>query len=278
MLDVLQPIQGETYLDLTAGYGGHAGAVLDKLGNEKLLTLVDRDVEAIKALESYSKRGARVIQKDYLSAAEELRSEALAFDMVLLDIGVSSPHLDKPERGFSFQNEGPLDMRMDQNSGVTAAEFIDRSSLEQLTQVLYEFGEERQAKRIAKLMVENRPFSTTTQLAGLIEETLGRRGKIHPATRTFQALRIAVNDELAQIEQVLPIVLDILKPGGRVAVITFHSLEDRIVKRFFKHESEGGYEARLKLITKKPISGAINDAFNRRARSAKLRAAIKINT
>ena len=277
VIDVLRPVQGEKYLDLTAGYGGHASAVLDKLGNEKLLTLVDRDVEAIKALESFSKRGARVIQKDYLAAAAEIRSEAELFDMVLMDIGVSSPHLDRPERGFSFQNEGPLDMRMDQSSGHTASDLIDSSSQEELTRILFEYGEEPHAKRIAKLMVENRPFSTTTQLAELIEGELGRRGKIHPATRTFQALRIAVNQELTQLEQALPIVLDILKPGGRLAIITFHSLEDRIVKRFFKQESEAGYEARLKLITKKPISGATNDVFNRRARSAKLRAAMKIN-
>ncbi len=277
VLDTLQPQPGETYLDLTAGYGGHARAVLTNVGASSLLTLVDRDEQAIADLQELKKQGARVIQSDYLSAAQALKNNAESFDLILMDIGVSSPHLDKPERGFSFQTEGPLDMRMDQSSGITASELIDSSSEEELIRILREYGQEPRARVIARALVEARPLRTTLELAQLVEKTIGRRGKIHPATRTFQALRIAVNEELKQLEHTLPLVLDILKPGGRVAVISFHSLEDRLVKQFFKNEAEGGYEARIKLITKKPRSGATEDVFNRRARSAKLRAAIKIN-
>lgn len=274
-LDVLQPKVGESYLDLTAGYGGHAQAVLDKTKNPKGAVLVDRDENAIKALKSFEQAGAKVIHSDYNSAADMLEQAGEQFDLILMDIGVSSPHLDKAERGFSFQNEGPLDMRMDQNSGITAEQLIQTASQEELERILKQYGEEPRAKRIAAAMKAEKP-STTTQLAELVEKTIGRTGKIHPATRTFQSLRIAVNDELSQLEATLPHVLSLLKPGGRMAVISFHSLEDRIVKEFFKKESYG-YEAQLKLITKKPISGT-EDVFNRRARSAKLRAAIKINT
>lgn len=277
VLDTLQPQPGETYLDLTAGYGGHARAVLSNVGAGSLLTLVDRDEQAIAALQELKEKGARVIQSDYLSAAQTLKNNAESFDLILMDIGVSSPHLDKPERGFSFQREGPLDMRMDQSSGITAGELIDSSSEDELIRILREYGQEPRARTIARALIEARPLRTTLELAQLVEKTIGRRGKIHPATRTFQALRIAVNEELKQLEHTLPLVLDILKPGGRVAVISFHSLEDRLVKQFFKNEAEGGYEARIKLITKKPRSGATDDVFNRRARSAKLRAAIKIN-
>ncbi len=277
VLDVLQPKEGESYLDLTAGYGGHASAVLEHVGADSLLTLVDRDEQAITALASFQTAGAQVIHSDYLSAAQQLLNEGMRFDLILMDIGVSSPHLDKPERGFSFQKNGPLDMRMDQSSGITAKELIDTSSEEELTALLKEYGEEPRARMIAKALVSNRPFETTEQLAELVEKTIGRRGKIHPATRTFQALRIAVNDELIQLGQTLPLTLELLKPGGRLAVISFHSLEDRMVKQFLKSEAEGGYEAQLKLITKKPISGATEDVLNRRSRSAKLRSAIKIN-
>ncbi len=277
VLDVLSPKQGETYLDLTAGYGGHANAVLSHVGAGSLLTLVDRDEQAIKALQELKAQGADVVNDDYLAASKNFQAEGKKFDLILMDIGVSSPHLDKPERGFSFQNDGPLDMRMDQARGQTAAELIDSLREDELVRILKEYGQEPRARVIAKAILAARPLSTTLELSQLVEKTIGRRGKIHPATRTFQALRIAVNDELRQLEKALPIVLELLNPGGRVAVISFHSLEDRIVKKFFKSEAESGYEARLKLITKKPISGATEDAFNRRARSAKLRAAIKIN-
>lgn len=278
VIDVLQPKKGETYLDLTAGYGGHAAVVLQHVGSADLLTLVDRDQNAVDALDFLKKQGAQIIWSDYLSAVRDLRKKGEQFDLILMDLGVSSPHLDKPERGFSFQHNGPLDMRMDQSVGTTAKELIDSLGIEELAQLLRQYGQEPHARKIAQVMVANRPFETTAQLAGLIEKTIGRRGKIHPATRTFQALRIAVNDELRQLEHALPEVLELLRPGGRLAVISFHSLEDQLVKQFFKAEAESGYEARLKIITKKPLSGSNEDVLNRRARSAKLRAAIKINT
>ncbi len=278
VIDVLQPKKGETYLDLTAGYGGHAAAVLQHVGSADLLTLVDRDQNAVDALDFLKKQGAQIIWSDYLSAVRDLRKKGEQFDLILMDLGVSSPHLDKPERGFSFQHNGPLDMRMDQSVGTTAKELIDSLGIEELAQLLRQYGQEPHARKIAQVMVANRPFETTAQLAELIEKTIGRRGKIHPATRTFQALRIAVNDELRQLEHALPEVLELLRPGGRLAVISFHSLDDQLVQQFFKAEAESGYEARLKIITKKPLSGSNEDVLNRRARSAKLRAAIKINT
>jgi 16S rRNA (cytosine1402-N4)-methyltransferase len=278
VIDLLKPQKGEKYLDLTAGYGGHARAIMEKVGAVSNLTLVDRDENAIKTLKEFNDAGAKVIHSDYFKAAQDLVNKNERFDLILMDIGVSSPHLDRPERGFSFQQNGPLDMRMDQSSGVTAKQLIDHSSIEDLERVLKEYGEEPQAKRIAKLLVESRPINTTKQLAELVEKHIGRRGKIHPATRTFQALRIAVNDELEQLRATLPLAVDLLNHNGRLAVISFHSLEDRLVKDFFKEEALAGYESRLKLINKNPISGATEDVLNRRARSAKLRAVIKINT
>ena len=275
---ILAPKLGEKYLDLTAGYGGHASIIRSDLGATTGITLVDRDHNAIESLSTFADEGAQIFHQDYFSAASDLHKAGKQFDMILLDIGVSSPHLDNAERGFSFQAEAPLDMRMDTRQSLTAAQIVNEYSQQDLTQILKEFGEEPHARSIAEAIVRTRPLQTTIQLADVIEEKHSRRGKIHPATRTFQALRIAVNQELWQLQHTLPLVPDLLKPGGRVAIISFHSLEDRIVKRFFKQEAEKGYEARLKILTKKPISGATEDVFNPRARSAKLRAAAKINT
>ncbi len=277
---LLAPQLGETYLDLTAGYGGHASMIRSNLGasNTASITLVDRDQYAIDSLAAFADQGSRVIHQDYLSAAQDLQKAGEQFDMILLDIGVSSPHLDNAERGFSFQAEAALDMRMDTRQSLTAAQIVNTYSLKDLTKILKEYGEEPYAHSIALAIVQARPLQTTTQLAEVIETKHSRRGKIHPATRTFQALRIAVNQELTQLQQTLPLIPDLLTSGGRVAIISFHSLEDRIVKRFFKEEASKGYEARLKILTKKPISGATEDVFNPRARSAKLRAAAKINT
>lgn len=275
---ILAPKSGEKYLDLTAGYGGHASIIRSDLGATTGITLVDRDHNAINSLSAFANEGAQIIHQDYFSAASDLHKAGEQFDMILLDIGVSSPHLDSAERGFSFQAEAPLDMRMDTRQSLTAAQIVNEYSKQNLTQILKEFGEEPHAKSIAEAIVRARPLQTTIQLADVIEAKHSRRGKIHPATRTFQALRIAVNQELWQLQHTLPLIPDLLKPGGRVAIISFHSLEDRIVKRFFKQEAEKGYEAQLKILTKKPISGATEDVFNPRARSAKLRAAAKINT
>jgi len=274
----LAPQAGESYLDLTAGYAGHARAVLDITKNDKESVLVDRDDYAIAHLQPLADRGVRLIHTDFASAARQLCEEGVVFDLILIDLGVSSPQLDQGERGFSFKNNGPLDMRMDRNQGQTAADLVNNATFQELTTIISEYGEEpySQAKNIAEQIVANRPFYDTETLANLIKQTYrGRQGKIHPATRTFQALRIAVNDELGQVKATLPLLPKLLKKGGRVAVISFHSLEDRLVKRFFKEQVEAGFEAELDTLTKKPISGATDDVHNPRSRSAKLRVAVK---
>lgn len=277
VLDVLKPEEGESYLDLTAGYGGHARLVIAAIGDAHQATLVDRDDFAIAALQPIKDAGARVIHRDYATAAADLHRAGERFDMVLLDLGVSSPQLDIARRGFSFLLEGPLDMRMNQQSGFTAADICNKASKDELVQILRDYGEEPQAHKIAQAIIKARPLQTTTQLANVVLSVhRGPWQKIHPATRTFQALRIAVNNELTQLSDTLALIPDLLKPGGRVAVISFHSLEDRIVKRFFKEEQNAGFEARLRILTKQPISGADQDAHNPRARSAKLRAAVNI--
>jgi 16S rRNA (cytosine1402-N4)-methyltransferase len=277
-LELLNPQDGESYLDLTAGYGGHAGQFLKRTGNYKESVLVDRDDYAIEHLSSYEDLGVRLLHTDFVSAAQQLNEEGKQFDLILVDLGVSSPQLDQAGRGFSFTNSGPLDMRMDRRQEQTAADLINTASARELTEIIREYGEEPTgvAKRIADLIVSNRPFESTEKLAELIKENhRGKWQKIHPATRTFQSLRIAVNDELGQIKQMLPYLPKLLTSGGRVGIISFHSLEDRLVKRFLKNEFESGFEAQLEPVNKKPSLGATEDVHNPRARSAKLRAAVK---
>lgn len=281
VLELLNPQKNESYLDLTAGYGGHAAAVIAKTGNPASATLVDRDDSVMSHLETLKHRGARVVQQDFAAAAADLEQQGQIFDMVLLDLGVSSPQLDNPDRGFSFQNEAALDMRMNQKEGKSAKDLVNKLNLKELSRIIGEFGEERpaQARRIAEAIVHHRPIASTVELASIItNQHRGKWQKSHPATRTFQALRIAVNDELGQLASTLPLLPRLLKPGGRVAVISFHSLEDRLVKEYFNEQSRAGFEATLRQLSKKPISGAIEDVHNPRARSAKLRAAVKINT
>lgn len=276
---LLAPSFGETYLDLTAGYGGHAKSIIEKIGQPSLATLVDRDDNAIAALRLSGVAGSRIIKQDFASAAQKLVDGGEQFDMILLDLGVSSPQLDNAERGFSIQRSGPLDMRMDQSQVLTASDIVNTYSLKRLGRIISDYGEEPRAKVIAQAIVAARPLKTTEELASLIKHTIrGKWTKIHPATRTFQAIRIALNDELGQLEKTLLLLPRLLKPGGRVAIISFHSLEDRLVKRFLQEETQSGYEAELQLLTKKPISGDIHDVNNPRARSAKLRAAVKIKT
>lgn len=278
VLDLLDPKPGESYLDLTAGYGGHASAVLQITGNYSTATLVDRDDYAISQLSEYESKGVRLLHQDFAGAVERLAEEGKQFDMVLVDLGVSSPQLDQGERGFSFTNNGPLDMRMDRRLDKTAADLINTAPARELERIISQYGEERpkDARRIAQIILDNRPLHTTKELADLIANNNRRKGqKIHPATRTFQALRIAVNDELGQIEKTLPLIPRLLNKGGRVAIISFHSLEDRLVKQYFKEQANSGYEAELIPITKKPVDGATEDVHNPRARSAKLRAAVK---
>ncbi len=278
-LELLDPQKGESYLDLTAGYGGHAQAFIDRTGNEAGTTLVDRDDFAISHLARFEEKGARLLHTDFVSAAKQLIDEGKQFDVVLIDLGVSSPQLDQSERGFSFTNSGPLDMRMDRRQEMTAKQLVNTASAGELTRIIRQYGEESPsvAKRIAEAIVKARPLSETGELADLIKQTIrGKWGKTHPATRTFQSLRIAVNQELQQVEEVLPLLPKLLSSGGRVGVISFHSLEDRLVKRYFIDQRDAGFEAELRLLTKKPIDGATHDVHNPRARSAKLRAAVKI--
>lgn len=276
-LDQMQPKQEENYLDLTAGYGGHARSFLALTENYKDSVLVDRDENAIKTLGDLKESGVCLIHTDFLTAAKELVNEGRKFDLILADLGISSPQVDIAERGFSFQKDGPLDMRMDPEQKVTAADLANRLKKKEIIQILTKFGEEKTgfATRIADEIISERqknPIKTTKQLADLILRVhVGGWQKSHPATRTFQAFRIVVNDELKQVEEMLKLLPKLLKPGGRVGVITFHSLEDRLVKRYFKADEKSGLEAKFESITKKPVSGAIVDANNPRSRSAKLR-------
>jgi 16S rRNA (cytosine1402-N4)-methyltransferase len=278
VLAYLQPQSGESYLDLTGGYGGHAAEVLERTNNPKGSVLVDRDQNAIRELEQrFAGQGVRLIHADFLSAARQLQSEGKRFDLILADLGVSSPHLNQASRGFSLKAEGPLDMRMDQSQSLTAEEVINTYSQDGLERILRSYGEEPKARQIASLIVEHRPLKTTDQLATVVAKAWPGHSKVHPATRTFQALRIAVNDELELLRAALPLWMDeLLTPGGRIAVISFHSLEDRIVKQIFSDRAGDRYDAQFRLLTKKPVTGDESEiVFNPRARSAKLRAAVK---
>jgi len=279
VIELLAPQRGESYLDLTVGYGGHAKAIIERTGAPKQATLADRDQNAIREIKSVAfVNGARFLHSDFLAAAKELCAKGERYDMILMDLGVSSPQLDTPKRGFSFSASAPLDMRMDESQSRTAAEIINRSSEKDLADIIMTFGEEnpKLARKIAHAVRIHRPVRTTTELADIITGEVGRRGKIHPATKTFQAIRIAVNDELRQLEETLPLLPELLNPGGRLAIISFHSLEDRLVKRFLSEHAEAGYEADLRLLTKKPVIASATELVNNpRARSAKLRAAVK---
>lgn len=276
-LDILQPKPGESYLDLTAGYGGHAREFLARTKNYSDSILVDRDDFAIANLSEFSQKGVRILHSDFLAAANQLVEEHRQFDIVLVDLGVSSPQLDRSERGFSFQRSGPLDMRMDRRQELTAEIVVNTWTEADLIDIIRRYGEERpsQARMIAKAIVASRPLEDTSSLAESIAAVSKGRTKIHPATRTFQAIRIAINEELKQIEQMLPLLPELLAPGGRVGIISFHSLEDRLVKQYFSEQKAAGYEAELHIITKKPLSGDQYDVHNPRSRSAKLRVAVK---
>jgi 16S rRNA (cytosine1402-N4)-methyltransferase len=279
-LQYLSPSLGQSYLDATAGYGGHARAVLDVTKNPKDAVLVDRDDQAIKALkEAFAGMGVKTVCNNFLSASDELKSQGKSFDMILADLGVSSLHLDEPERGFSFSNDGPLDMRMDRREAVTAEHIVNTYSEPQLTGILERYGQEPKARSIARNIIAARPINTTTQLANIVAKSWPGHSRVHPATRTFQALRIVVNSELSQLEEALPLWKELLAPGGRLVVISFHSLEDRVVKQFFSEYAGNTYDSELIPLTKKPVM-ATNDEIvsNPRARSAKLRACRKIKT
>jgi 16S rRNA (cytosine1402-N4)-methyltransferase len=265
------------------GYGGHAEALLDGMASDGKLLGIDRDEEALTVCrERLSRFGERVvlIKGSFVDMPQHVRQAGIsATDGVLLDLGVSSRQLDDPRRGFSFQTEGPLDMRMDQSSGETAADLVNRLSEHELADVIYRYGEERYSRRIARAIVRARaaePLRTTQALAEVIRSAVPasyRHGRIHCATRTFQALRIAVNREIEMLEPALRNAVDVLQPGGRLAVISFHSLEDRIVKQTFRALSQVD-NARLTVLTKKPQVPTEEECrVNPRARSAKLRVA-----
>lgn len=278
VLQYLDPKEGESYLDLTAGYGGHAEKILDRTLKPHNTTLVDRDQNAVRHLgQKFDGSGVQVIHKDFLSASQELISQGKQFDIILADLGVSSPHLDNASRGFSIKFDAKLDMRMDETQELTAADVVNNYDVDRLRQIIRVYGEEPRANKIAQLIVEHRPIATTHELAKIVAHAWPGYSKVHPATRTFQAIRIEVNNELGLLEQSLPIWTDLLAPGGRIAVISFHSLEDRIVKQYYASQSGNRYDAVLRLLTKQPVTGGADEiVFNPRARSAKLRAAVKI--
>lgn len=278
VLSVLEPQPNEAYLDLTAGYAGHASAILDVTRNYKDSTLVDRDDYAVKILKGkYKSEPIEILHMDFYSAALQLLQCGKTYDLILADFGVSSPQLDQGERGFSFMNDGPLDMRMDRRQDLTAAEIINHWSERELVEIFEKYGEMSPgfSQKVARVIRLNRPFEMTRQLADVIAKNTAK-SRIHPATRVFQAIRIVVNDELGLIEKTLPLLPRLLKPGGRLAIITFHSLEDRLVKDYFKKASSLGEESELIIINKKPITAEKLELVNNpRSRSAKLRGAYK---
>jgi len=277
VLQYLRPQEGDSYLDLTAGYGGHAAQVLALTKQPQKAVLVDRDDNALKYLQTkFAGKGATFIHQNFFEASQNLLQENRTFDMILADLGVSSPHLNEAHRGFAINLAGPLDMRMDQSQELTADTIVNTYSEPDLTDILQRFGEEPKALQIAKLIRHNRPLHTTTDLANVVKKAWPGHSRVHPATRTFQALRIAVNDELGLLERSLPLWQQLLAPGGRLVIISFHSLEDRLVKLYLKQVAGDRYDAELRETTKRPITASPTElVFNPRSRSAKLRAAIK---
>lgn len=296
VIDGLALQAGGRYIDGTLGAGGHAEAILRAAGPEGRLLGFDRDATALGLarlrLAAFGERVV-IVHDSYESMGQLAPLHGFAqVDGILLDLGLSSIQLDDPTRGFSFRHDGPLDMRFDPTADVpTAADLANTLPEEDLVRLLRDYGEERRARRIARAIVESSPLHTTGALVAAIEQAAPRnpRDKIHPATRTFQALRIAVNDELGALERTLPDAITLLKPGGRLAVISFHSLEDRIVKTFIRRESRDcicppeqpictcDHRASLRIITRKPIRATEDEiAANPRARSAKLRIAERL--
>lgn len=294
VVQMLALTPGAAVIDGTAGGGGHTARLLEQIAPDGRVLALDADPTAVRRV---TERFAAEIVAGRLVVAftnfGDIYSTAQRYgfdfvDAILLDLGVSSFQLDTPERGFSFNQEGPLDMRFDPSQGVSAAEIVNTWPEKELADLLYEYGEETRSRKIARLVVKQRPFATTGALAAVVEQAVGGRkgSRIHPATKTFQALRIAVNRELEQLERALPQCLDLLKPGGRLAVISFHSLEDRIVKRWMQREAAewvadstiptGGRPRKptLAIVTKKPLVAVPEEiAANPRSRSAKLRVA-----
>lgn len=263
----LEIVPSGRYLDATAGGGGHSELILNQ-GQDVQLVAIDRDATAIAAVKTRLADYDPQLQL-WQGNFADYRPDGLLFDGIIADLGVSSPQLDVAERGFSFRASAPLDMRMDRSTGITAAEIVNHWQEVSLADLIYTYGEERFSRRIAKQIVRQRPFQTTTDLAQAIASAVPgkyRHGRIHPATRTFQALRIEVNQELKSLEKLIELAPTWLKPGGKIGIISFHSLEDRIVKHHFRNSEL------LEVITKKPITASSQEQReNPRSRSAKLR-------
>lgn len=287
------------YVDATLGGGGHAFLVASRMNNQGLLIGIDQDQTALQAARERLLNvnpQVKTFWSNFQAIPELLRDLKISkIDGVLFDLGVSSPQLDEEERGFSFKNEAPLDMRMDRSQPFSAAHLVNTATVEELTKIIWEYGEERWAKRIAIFIDRwrrEKEIKTTSQLAEIIKMAIpaaARRTGPHPARRTFQALRIAVNNELEVLEKALERTIPLLKPGGRIVVISFHSLEDRIVKTVFAKEAKGcrcpkelpvcqcNNQPQLKILTKKPVTPTLDEIRqNSRARSSKLRSAEKL--
>lgn len=295
IIDALSPKTSGKYIDATVGAGGHAEGILEKSKPDGQLLGLDLDPQALviasQRLSVYKSRLTLRLSSHTRIAEEANNLGWKTVDGIVMDLGVSSMQLDSPERGFSFKQEGPLDMRFGASTQSSAADLINNLSETELAKILWEYGEERYSRKIARLICESRPLETTTQLAAIVEKAYGKyKGHLHPATRTFQAIRIAVNQELAAVNTTIPQAINLLSPGGRLAVISFHSLEDRIVKQIFRRESKDcicppqqpvctcGHKATIIEVNRKPIEATQNEIQNNsRARSAKLRIAEKIS-
>ena len=295
IIHALRPKSTGRYVDGTLGAGGHAAGLLAVSEPGGRLLGLDVDPQALDlARQNLAPFGERACLKraPYTSLPDQLANLGWdSVDGILLDLGASSMQFDTPERGFSFLADGPLDMRFDRSNPLTAAEIVNSWPEEELADVLFRYGEERASRRIARAILQARPVKGTRQLAAVIEKAIGRHGPHHPATQTFQALRIAVNGELEAVEKVLPMAVQALAPGGRLAIISFHSLEDRLVKDFFRLESKDcicpppqpvctcGHKASIQVITRRPITPTEEEIKrNSRARSAKLRVAEKVES
>jgi 16S rRNA (cytosine1402-N4)-methyltransferase len=295
LVDLISPQPGETVIDCTFGAGGHAALVAERIGPQGTLIAIDRDPVARRHFETFSAGAAcrtRFVAEEFSSALNSLQIEGIRAAAVYMDLGMSSLQVDAPERGFSYSHEAPLDMRMDPRQSLTAGEILNEWSEQRISQILRSLGEERFAGGIAREIVRRRPLETTVDLVDAIKAgmpTAARFGSGHPARRTFQALRIAVNGELDAIDAALPIAWDTLATGGRMAAISFHSLEDRRVKRFFAGLAVGctcppdlpvcicGHEPEAELLTRRSITADESELENNpRARSARLRGALKL--
>ena len=280
VMAVLAPHPGGVYVDGTLGAAGHALGILERSAPDGRLLGIDQDMQALavarEALADYEAR-VTLVHGSFAQLAHLARQHGFyPADGVLLDVGLSSMQLAVAQRGFSWMLQGPLDMRMDpQTMETTAADLVNALPEEELADILYRYGEERRSRRIARAIVGARPLRTTTELADLIARTVGRRGRIHPATRCFQALRVAVNNEMEALAEGLRQGLELLAPGGRLVVVSFHSLEDRLAKHYFRQQAQP--PAAVRLLTRKPLRPSrAEQERNPRSRSAKLRAVEKL--